>query len=162
MGETLFPRSCLEFSGKRSTRSLTASSPFSFNRGVHSPRLVFCNQCTCKILSCYFSNPLPSSVPCALWFSWSHLFMPEQHPCILPRPYIPAFNACTNSSFPTIWPAGFSSGLPVFCLFCFCFFSFFPVLWDRELLFSQKDILKHLTTVFCSFVPKYNFPGTLI
>lgn len=142
------------------TMPIEALLPSLLSEGEDTPWPVYSVQCI--IPSCYFSNPLPSSVPCALWFSWSHLFMPEQHPCILPRPYIPAFNACTNSSFPTIWPAGFSSGLPVFCLFCFCFFSFFPVLWDRELLFSQKDILKHLTTVFCSFVPKYNFPGTLI
>ena len=64
------------------------------------------------VLSCYFSHPLPSSVPSTTNLFWSHLCKPGQHP----RSHIPALIACIFSPLPSIWSAGPCSAMLVSCL----------------------------------------------
>lgn len=118
------------------------------SEGLNSPQLFSSDEVICGI-PWYFSHSSPSSLSSASLLSQFHLCMSGWHPCILRRPRIPASTVYTFPSFPLVQLTG-------------AYWVWFLMLGDGKLLYSQKDVFKELTSLFCSYVPKFSFSEDLI
>lgn len=128
--------------------SVDASSPFSFVRRdtLSSNFLFWWSYLWYPLLFFIFLTKFTSI--CSL-LSWFHLCMLGWHPCFLPRPYNPASTVYTFPSFPLVQLTG-------------ACWVWFLILGNGKLLYSQKYVFKRLTSLFCSYVPKFSFPEDLI